>query len=157
MPRLAVILPEPPVTAVTRPLELTVTAPLDPLDDEKGDAGNLNADPNQLGYYPPALALVVKAPSLVHARDFNLPLAPAGMAAPAGGEVRFDDKGRKINVAPEEQERDPKKIWEAALLLVRRHGATQFPVRCPPPSRATWPSRAAAPHRRTRSAGGHVD
>jgi tetratricopeptide (TPR) repeat protein len=90
--------------------------PLDPLDDEKGDAGSIAQDNNNLGYYPPALALVVKAPSIIHTREFNLPLTGAGMAAPAGGEVALDDKGRKINVAPDAQERDPKKIWEAALV-----------------------------------------
>ena len=89
--------------------------PLNPLDEEQGDAGNIAQDNNNLGYYPPALALVVKAPSTVHTREFNLPLTGAGMAAP-GGEVRLDENGRKINVAPDAQERDPKKIWEAALV-----------------------------------------
>src|SRR5439155_14012398 len=31
--------------------------PINPLDDEKADAGGLNQDNNNIGYYPPALAL----------------------------------------------------------------------------------------------------
>src|SRR5262249_14896802 len=90
--------------------------------DQGGDAGSLNSDPNNLGYYPPALALVVKAPSLMHTREFNLPLTPAGMGGGGGGgEVKLDDQGRRINVAPEVDEkddlksRDRKRMWQAAL------------------------------------------
>src|SRR5262249_25098015 len=42
--------------------------PFNPLDDEKSDTGGLFQDNNNLGYYPPSLALVVKAPSLMHTR-----------------------------------------------------------------------------------------
>ena len=107
--------------------------PLNPLDDEKADgAGALNGDNNQLGYYPPSLALVVKAPSLIHTRASSLIITGAG-AAGAGDKLVLadDDRGGRIlvnggrpriNVAGDGDERekrkkmDPKEVWQNALV-----------------------------------------
>ena len=105
--------------------------PLNPLDDEKADGGGgINGDNNQLGYYPPALALVVKAPSLIHARASNLIVTGGGaaadkmVAAPGGGGRILVNGGRpRIDVAGDGDERDPKKkkkldakeVWQEAL------------------------------------------
>jgi hypothetical protein len=115
--------------------------PLDPLEDEKTDGGSLNQENNNLGYYPPSLALVVKAPSTIHTRPSSLVIqgaaAPAaGMAAaprpPAGGGVLVDgrpapvridvgdDGGAKKGPRILEQDKDPKRIWQDALVKGRQ-------------------------------------
>jgi hypothetical protein len=110
--------------------------PLNPLDDSAGEAG-LERDNNNLGYYPPALALVVKAPSRIHSRVSSVvisaPVADAGPAPggrgaldgargdrvlvkgkPKAGDVRVaadgDERGDKKKAPP-----DPRKIWQDAL------------------------------------------
>jgi tetratricopeptide (TPR) repeat protein len=99
--------------------------PLNPLDDQTTDGVGLNQDNNNLGYYPPALALVVKAPSTIHTRDSNLVITQA--AAP--GMAAADGDGRKVAVANDGDEKkdwrgwikvkdgaqDPKEIWQNAL------------------------------------------
>jgi hypothetical protein len=107
--------------------------PLNPLDDEKADSGGLFQDNNQLGYYPPSLALVVKAPSTVHTRASNLVITGAGagaggmVAAPANdGRILVDGRRplRRVDVADAGDEKDPKKkksldpkeIWQEALV-----------------------------------------
>src|SRR5262249_7194199 len=78
--------------------------PLRPEDDNQAE-GALNQDNNNLGYYPPALALVVKAPSMVHTRASNLVITGGGMgdtvALPGGGRVFVDGRPvkPKVNVA----------------------------------------------------------
>jgi hypothetical protein len=106
--------------------------PLNPLDDEKGEGGDLFKENNNLGYYPPALALVVKAPSMIHTRATNLVITGAGgaaggagmVAAPAGdGRILVDGRRpvRGVDVANDGDEKkdkkpiDPKKEWQDAL------------------------------------------
>jgi hypothetical protein len=93
--------------------------PINPLDDTAGEAG-LERDNNNLGYYPPALALVVKAPSRIHSRVSSVVLttvgdgdgAPDGKGAVGGGRGRRGsrDKLKKKGPPP-----DPRTIWKNAL------------------------------------------
>jgi len=107
--------------------------------DDKDTDLDPNAIPNSIGYYPPALALVVKAPSRIHTRlgaDFG-----AGSGAPApkapemgklGGKDRDKvaagpDKNGKVGnaggkdetkVAKNEEPKkqlDPRAVWQEAL------------------------------------------
>jgi hypothetical protein len=100
--------------------------PLNPLDDAAADGG-LEKENNNLGYYPPSLALVVKAPSTMHSRVSSIVISGAGAGAGAmGAAERRDDrirvdagKPRNVNVAgagDERQELDPKTVWQEALV-----------------------------------------
>jgi len=103
--------------------------PLNPLDDEKADGGGgLAGDNNNLGYYPPALALVVKGPSTVHTRASNLVITGAGAgggdklvgAGGVGGRILVNGGKPRIDVAGDKDARkakplDPKEVWEKAL------------------------------------------
>jgi tetratricopeptide (TPR) repeat protein len=105
--------------------------PLNPLDDDKGGEGELFRENNNLGYYPPSLALVVKAPSMIHTRASNLVITGPGGAAGGAGMVNLDGPGgrnvadarpgRNVDVANDGDERkdkapkDPKKVWQDAL------------------------------------------
>src|SRR6185437_11000621 len=107
--------------------------PLNPLEDN-ADGGGLNQENNQLGFYPPAQALAVKASSTIHSRPSNLIVAPGGMggmgALPGGkgdplaarnrdpkvrvganGDERPDDKDPNKGPPP-----DPRKICQDALV-----------------------------------------
>jgi len=119
--------------------------PLNPLDDEKADAGGLNQDNNNLGYYPPALALVVKAPSLMHTRESSLVITGAGAGAGGGGMVFAPNRGGgvlvqghrpNINVAGDGDEKkdpklispkagDPKAVWDKALAFSLDRGVEE--------------------------------
>jgi tetratricopeptide (TPR) repeat protein len=107
--------------------------PLNPLDDAAADAGGLNQENNQLGFYAPAMALSVRASSTIHSRPSNLLVAPGagGMGAlpvkgrdplaaanrnpnvrvGANGDERPDDKDPNKGPPP-----DPRKIWQDALV-----------------------------------------
>ena len=50
--------------------------PLNPLDDAMAPAEGLNQENNQLGFFPPAQALAVKASSTIHTRPSNLIINP---------------------------------------------------------------------------------
>ena len=87
--------------------------PLNPLDDAMAAPEGLNQENNQLGFYPPAQALAVKASSTIHTRPSNLIINP-GM----GGLGALDKRDPRIKVAPARDERadlDPKKVWQDAL------------------------------------------
>ncbi len=105
--------------------------PLDPLAQE-GDI--VDQENNQLGYYPPALALVAKATSRIQTHAFGPVAANIGqLAAQAPGRerggqmVRIDGKGNNsgnIKVAGDGDKKkedlaqvpvDPKKVWKDAL------------------------------------------
>jgi hypothetical protein len=106
--------------------------PLNPLDDNQAEG--LNQENNQLGFYPPAQALAVKATSTIHNRASNLVIAPGAMggmgALPvnnrdplaavrrdpkvrvgAGGDERPDDKDPNNKRPP----LDPRTVWQDAL------------------------------------------
>ncbi len=94
--------------------------PVNPLDDQANAPEGLNQENNQLGYYPPALALVVKGSSTIHTRPSNLIINPnAAVAA-------LQKRDPKIRVAPFQEERpdlDPKKVWQDALAKgIDNHG-----------------------------------
>jgi hypothetical protein len=108
--------------------------PLNPLDDEKADGGGLAGDNNDVFYFPPANALVAKAPSLMHTQASNLVITGAGAGAgmvnlaPAGGGGRVLVDGRapvRVDVAGDGGDRkdpkkagkplDPREVWENAL------------------------------------------
>ncbi len=86
--------------------------PVNPLDDQANAPEGLNQENNQLGYYPPALALVVKGSSTIHTRASNLIINPnAAVAA-------LHKRDPKIQVAGNAEERpdlDPRKVWQDAL------------------------------------------
>jgi tetratricopeptide (TPR) repeat protein len=108
--------------------------PIDPLAENAAEG--LSQENNQLGFYPPAQALVVKASSTIHSRPSNLIITGQGMGAMgaldrdrkdqfalggandrdknkvrvgAGGDKRGDPK-KDTGPPP-----DPKKIWQDAL------------------------------------------
>jgi hypothetical protein len=88
--------------------------PLNPLDDQANAAEGLNQENNQLGFFPPAMALAVKGSSTIHTRASNLIINPnMQLGALPGG------RDPKIRVAPARDERadlDPKKVWQDALV-----------------------------------------
>ncbi|HEY7152403.1 MAG TPA: hypothetical protein VH575_00445, partial [Gemmataceae bacterium] len=101
--------------------------PLNPLDDNANEG--LNQENNQLGFYPPAQALAVKASSTIHNRASSLIIAPGampGMGALPGprdpkvrvagaGDERPDDKDPKKKGLPFDPRLDPRTIWQDAL------------------------------------------
>src|SRR5262249_41834407 len=95
--------------------------PLNPLDDNQAEG--LNQENNQLGFYPPAQALAVKASSTIHNRASNLNIAPGAMA----GMGALPNRDPKVRVAGEGNERpddkdpnkkalDPRTVWQDALV-----------------------------------------
>jgi hypothetical protein len=86
--------------------------PINPLDDQANAPEGLQEN-NQLGFFPPAEALVVKGSSTIHTRPSNLIINPnAAVAA-------LHKRDPKIQVAGGAEERpdlDPKKIWQDALV-----------------------------------------
>jgi tetratricopeptide (TPR) repeat protein len=86
--------------------------PINPLDDQANAPEGLNQENNQLAYYPPALALVVKGSSTIHTRPSNLIINPnAAVAA-------LPKRDANIKVAGAGDERpdlDARKVWQDAL------------------------------------------
>jgi tetratricopeptide (TPR) repeat protein len=86
--------------------------PVNPLDEQMNAPEGLNQENNQLGYFPPAEALVVKGSSTIHTRPSNLIINPnAGVAALP----KRDPKIRVAGGAEERPDLDPKKVWQDAL------------------------------------------
>jgi tetratricopeptide (TPR) repeat protein len=104
--------------------------PLNPLDDNAAEG--LNQENNQLGFYPPAQALAVKASSTIHNRASNLniaPGAPGGMGALPNRRDPLAAANRKPNVRvggqgderpddkdPNKKSLDPRTVWQDALV-----------------------------------------
>jgi tetratricopeptide (TPR) repeat protein len=103
---------------------------LNPL--EENPAEGLNVENNQLGFFPPSQALVVKATSTLHARPSNIIVAP-GAVAPGMGALPVNGRDRlaagnrdpKVRVGagggerPDDKDRpplDPKTVWQEALV-----------------------------------------
>jgi tetratricopeptide (TPR) repeat protein len=89
--------------------------PLDPLNDNDGAAAadNIRGENNQLGFFPPAQALAVKASSTIHTRSSNLIInAPMGNAALPGPR---DPNVRVAGHGDERKDLDPRKVWQDAL------------------------------------------
>jgi hypothetical protein len=98
--------------------------PLNPLDDNQAEG--LNQENNQLGFYPPAMALVVKASSTIHSKPSNLVIT--GGAAGAGAAALPGERDPKVRVAGQGDERpddkdpkkkiqlDPRTVWQEALV-----------------------------------------
>jgi tetratricopeptide (TPR) repeat protein len=89
-------------------------APLNALDDQGGAAENLQQENNQLGFFPPAQALAVKASSVIHTRSSNLIIN-----TPMAGAFLPGERDPKIQVAGAGDERrdlDPRKVWQDALV-----------------------------------------
>jgi tetratricopeptide (TPR) repeat protein len=108
----------------------TTGQPINPTDDNAAAEG-LNQENNQLGFYPPSQALVVKATSTIHSRASSLIVAPGavvpGAALPVNGKDRLAQGNRdpKVRVGAGGDERpddkagpppDPKSVWQDALV-----------------------------------------
>jgi hypothetical protein len=88
--------------------------PVNPLDDQAQAPEGLNQENNQLGFFPPAQALAVKASSTIHTRPSNLIINPnANIQAFL---PKRDPKIRVANAAEERPDLDPKKVWQEALV-----------------------------------------
>src|SRR5262249_46783269 len=100
--------------------------PLNPLDDNSPEG--LNQENNNLGFFPPSQALVVKAPATIHSRASNLVIN----ATPMGALMGAAEPKNKVNVAgagddppdlndpkrpkfPKRIPADPRVVWEYAL------------------------------------------
>ena len=86
-----------------------------PVNPVEGDAvpEGLNMENNQLGFYPPAQALAVKASSTIHTRSSNLIINPNAVVA------ALPNRDPRVRVAAEGAEGpdlDPKKVWQDALI-----------------------------------------
>ena len=84
-----------------------------PIDPLAADRDNIQGENNQLGYYAPALALVVKGTSRIqsHAQGpLVTPAAGVGLAA-----MDRDRRERLAKGDPKKASEDPKVIWEEAL------------------------------------------
>ena len=99
--------------------------PSNPLDDEKTEGGEIGRTPNDLGFYPsPIMALVVKAPSTISTRSRPALFAPVGgdkadkVSLPGDGRILVNGKPRDVKVADagDEKAKDPKVIWQDALV-----------------------------------------
>jgi tetratricopeptide (TPR) repeat protein len=107
--------------------------PLNPLDDNSPEG--LNQENNNLGYYPPALALVVKATSTMHSRASSLVINAAPQGALMGAAPREPGKVRVAGAGGEREDPndpnkkdpnrrnfpgspplDPKVVWQEALV-----------------------------------------
>ena len=87
--------------------------PVNPLDDQANAPEGLNQENNQLGFFPPAQALVVKGSSTIHTRPSSLIINPNAAVGALPG------RDPKIQVAGAHEERpdlDPKKVWQDALV-----------------------------------------
>lgn len=90
--------------------------PLNPLDEEM-DVEGLSQENNQLGFFPPAEALAVKASSTIHTRATNLIINPGGMGGLPGASLpKRDPKIRVAGAGDERADLDPKKVWKDALV-----------------------------------------
>jgi tetratricopeptide (TPR) repeat protein len=98
-------------------IDFTTGQPVNPLDEEKNPEG-LNKEYNQLGFFPPAMALAVKGTSTIHTRASNLIIPPAAQMGALPGK-----RDPKVQVAGNGEERpdpfdpklDPRTIWQNAL------------------------------------------
>ncbi|NBO94156.1 MAG: hypothetical protein EBV06_17880, partial [Planctomycetia bacterium] len=102
--------------------------PCNPLDDEMtaGTDGGALGENNQLGYYPPAFALVVKGTTRLHTRQSNVVFQKLGAgAAPGAGGVAAPiqpkeplvkgPKGPGGNEVAKGNEVDPREVWDTTL------------------------------------------
>jgi tetratricopeptide (TPR) repeat protein len=87
--------------------------PVNPLDDQAGAPEGLNQENNQLGFFPPAQALAVKASSTIHTRPSSLIINPNN---PVAALPRRDPNIRVANAGEERPDLDPKKVWQDALV-----------------------------------------
>ncbi len=98
-------------------IDFTTGQPVNPLDEEKNPEG-LNKEYNQLGFFPPAMALAVKGTSTIHTRASNLIIPPAAQTGALPGR-----RDPKVQVAGNGEERpdpfdpklDPRTVWQNAL------------------------------------------
>jgi hypothetical protein len=92
--------------------------PLNPLEDA-GTEGAIAQENNDLGYYGPAMSLVVKAPSRLHTRASGVVVAVPGGGDPGAGMVRGGDGRPRIEVAGFGDERADPNAWSAMCRALR--------------------------------------
>ena len=94
--------------------------PINPLDTQEG-VDPLQGENNNLGYYEPALALVVKGTSRITSRassPVTISQAPATMGmlpGPGGDRVAQNGKPLQVGGAGDKQNLDPQVRWQDAL------------------------------------------
>ena len=100
------------------PITLPGNQPADPLSQVDPNAGD-QQERNQIGYFQPANALVIKGTSFIHTELYSNFVAPVGGANPVGmagkpgkrdGALAALDKPVK-----DKKDLDPRKIWQEAL------------------------------------------
>ena len=100
------------------PITLPGNQPADPLAQVDPNAGD-QQERNQIGYFQPANALVIKGTSYIHTELYSNFVAPVGGANPVGmaakpvkrdGALAALDKPVK-----DKKDLDPRKIWQEAL------------------------------------------
>ncbi len=85
---------------------------LNPLDDDANAPDGVGGkENNNLGFFPPAEALVVKGSSTIHTRPSSLIFKPEALGALPGRDPKIQVAGG----AEERPDLDPKKIWQDAL------------------------------------------
>ncbi|MFO0928549.1 MAG: hypothetical protein U0736_16250 [Gemmataceae bacterium] len=90
--------------------------PLNPLDDQAAETGaQMPGQDNNLGYYPPAMALVVRAPSMVHTRGSNLVITGAAGGGARGLAKARTDKQGGDGSEKENKPLDPRAVWQDAV------------------------------------------
>lgn len=100
------------------PIVLPGQQPADPLQQTDPNAGD-QQERNQIGYFQPANALVIKGTSYIHTELYSNFVAPVGGAAPGGmGALPVKRPGAlAAGNKPGEMKKDmdPRKVWQDAL------------------------------------------
>ncbi len=101
------------------PIVLPGSQPADPLTAVDPNAGD-QQERNQIGYFQPANALVIKGTSFIHTELYSNFVAPTGGAAPIGGMVaKPGNRGGALAAldkpVKDKKDIDPRKIWQEAL------------------------------------------
>lgn len=100
------------------PIVLPGQQPADPLQQTDPNAGD-QQDRNQIGYFQPANALVIKGTSYIHTELYSNFVAPVGGANPGGmGALPVKRPGALAagnKPAEMKKDMDPRKVWQDAL------------------------------------------
>ncbi len=100
------------------PITLPGNQPADPLAQVDPNAGD-QQERNQIGYFQPANALVVKGTSYIHTELYSNFVAPVGGANPIGMAAKPGKRDGALAAldkpVKDKKDLDPRKIWQEAL------------------------------------------